>query len=132
MNASKTWEGIRDKTLAKWRELRGLIGKVSGKEFMLETTEKCALCEQAEAVADSLGRKMKCRFCAAYLAYGGCQPIVRKMAEASLDSDWDAIREEVDQVIGKLESAGQEEFQLLETALHDMMEEEGGRSVGGE
>ena len=132
MNASKTWESIRDETLAKWKELRGLLGKVSAKEFMLEASEKCALCEQAEAVADSMGRKMKCRFCAAFLAYGGCQPIVRKMAEASLDSDWDAIRQEVDQVIGKLESAGKEEFQILETALHDMMEKEGVRSDGGD
>lgn len=128
MVLSKSWDAIRGETLAKWKELRGLLGKISGKEFMLEASDKCALCEKAEAVAESLGRKMKCRFCAVFLAYGGCQPIVRRMAEASLDSDWDAIREEVDRVIRQLETAGQDDFVRLEATLQGMLDQEAGKT----
>lgn len=131
MGASKSWREIRDETLLKWRELRDRLGKTTPKEFLLDAGEMCALCEKAEAMAESMGRKMKCRFCGAFLAYGGCQPIVRRITEASLDKDWESIRSEVDDVIERLESAGEEEFALLEKTLGEMMEDAEKGGVAG-
>lgn len=124
MTQLKGWEQVRTETLAKWRELRGMLGKVDRKEFLKEASTQCSLCEKAAAVAQSLGKTVKCEFCAAFLAYGGCQPIIRRMAEASLDGDWETLASEVDGVIELLESATDEDFAKLEGILDRVMEGE--------
>lgn len=120
----KDWRRVRDETLTKWRHLRDLLVRVDPEEFSREVSETCSFCEKAKAVAESLGKKIKCQFCAAFFAYGGCQPILEKIAKASAESDWGSIRTEVDGVIDKLENAGEEEFSRLEAVLDRILEEE--------
>jgi hypothetical protein len=120
----KDWRRVRDETLTKWRHLRDLLVRMDPEEFSREVSQTCSFCEKAQAVARSLGKKIKCQFCAAFFAYGGCQPILEKISKASEESDWGTIQREVDGVIAKLESAGEEEFARLEAVLDKILEEE--------